>query len=152
MHAHFIEPMLLQPIGRLPEGSQWLYERKLDGYRAIAFKTGGKAYLRSRNDKDFTGRYPAIASALFALPDETVIDGEVVATDETANPHSTCYRIVDPRKPRFCTTSSTCWSLRGAMSRMSRCRSGVSSCTATSCRTCATQSANPQSLTPAWPI
>lgn len=86
MHAHFIEPMLLQPIGRLPEGSQWLYELKLDGYRAIVFQTGGKAYLRSRNDKDFTGRYPAIASALSALPDETVIDGEVVATDETGKP------------------------------------------------------------------
>jgi ATP-dependent DNA ligase len=58
------------------------HEIKLDGYRAIAFKSGGKVYLRSRNDNDLFIRYPSIASALKHLPDETVIDREVVALDE----------------------------------------------------------------------
>src|SRR5271167_1598888 len=41
----------------LPQGADWLYEIKLDGYRALAIKSGGKVQLRSRNDNDFTERY-----------------------------------------------------------------------------------------------
>jgi DNA ligase D-like protein (predicted ligase) len=78
--------MLLTSVGTLPTGPGWQYELKLDGYRAIAFKTGGRVYLRSRNDNDFAGKYKAIATALEALPDETVIDGEVVAFDEAGRP------------------------------------------------------------------
>jgi bifunctional non-homologous end joining protein LigD len=47
----------------------------------VAFKTGGKVHLRSRNDKDFSAKYPAIAKALAPMPDETVIDGEIVAME-----------------------------------------------------------------------
>src|SRR5215471_4515911 len=84
--AQFFEPMLLRPVPQLPEGGTWSYELKLDGFRAVAFKTAGRVYLRSRNDKDFTRKYPLIVQALAALPDETVIDGEVVALDEAGRP------------------------------------------------------------------
>jgi bifunctional non-homologous end joining protein LigD len=56
--------MLLLRMEVLPEGAEWGYEIKLDGYRALAFKTGGKLSLRSRNDNDFAQRYPSIARAL----------------------------------------------------------------------------------------
>ena len=82
----FIEPMLLLRTEKLPEGPEWLIELKLDGYRAIAIKSGGKVQLRSRNDNDFSSRYARIVKALASMPDETVIDGEVVALDEDGRP------------------------------------------------------------------
>src|ERR1700722_4825006 len=84
--AKFIEPMLLLPAETLPQGPGWTYELKLDGFRAIGLKTGGTVRLRSRNDKDFNRKYPAIAKALAALPDETVVDGEVVALEPDGRP------------------------------------------------------------------
>jgi DNA ligase D-like protein (predicted ligase) len=84
--AKFIEPMLLLKSDTLPDGSDWILEIKLDGYRAIAFKTAGKVQLRSRNDNDMMARYPAIAKALAKMPDNTVIDGEVAALDADGRP------------------------------------------------------------------
>ena len=49
-------------------------------------KSGGKVQLRSRNDNDFNVRYPGIVKALAPMPDETVIDGEVVALDRDGKP------------------------------------------------------------------
>jgi bifunctional non-homologous end joining protein LigD len=77
--AAFVDPMLLLRTEKLPEGPDWMYELKFDGYRALAIKTSRKVHLRSRNKNDFNPRYPGIVKALAAMPDETVIDGEVVA-------------------------------------------------------------------------
>lgn len=63
-----------------------MYELKLDGYRSIAFRSDGRVQLRSRNNNDFNRKYPAVAAALLGLPDETVVDGEVVALDESGRP------------------------------------------------------------------
>ena len=71
--AGFIEPMLLLRTDRLPDDpARWSYQLKFDGYRAVAFKTGQKVHLRSRNDKDFNGRYPAVVRGLAKLPNDTV--------------------------------------------------------------------------------
>ena len=78
--------MLLLRRERLPEGPEWRYELKHDGYRAIAFKSGGRLYLRSRNNKDFANRYRKLLQGLEGLPNETVIDGEVVAFDQSGRP------------------------------------------------------------------
>jgi bifunctional non-homologous end joining protein LigD len=86
MKSAFIEPMLLLPSAELPEGDAWLAELKLDGYRSIAFKSQEKIHLRSRNNKDFSGRYPEVVKALSGMPDETVIDGEIVALDSDGRP------------------------------------------------------------------
>ena len=79
--------MLLLRTERLPESLEWIYELKFDGYRALAIKSGGRVHLRSRNDNDFNARYPGIVKALAAMPDDTVIDGEVVALDDSGAPN-----------------------------------------------------------------
>jgi hypothetical protein len=84
--ARFIEPMLLLRTEQLPDGPEWHHELKFDGYRALAIKNGGKVSSGPANDNDFNGRYPAIVKALSATPDETVIDGEVVALDGDGKP------------------------------------------------------------------
>ena len=85
--AAFVEPMLLLRTEQLPDDlARWSYQLKLDGYRAIAFKSGGTVRLRSRNDNDFTDRYPTVVRGLAKMPNETVIDGEVVALDDGGRP------------------------------------------------------------------
>ena len=84
--ASFVAPMLLLRTTELPEGDDWMYEVKLDGFRALAIKTSGSVQLRSRNNNDFNGRYPSIVQALANMPDDTVIDGEIVALDESGRP------------------------------------------------------------------
>jgi ATP-dependent DNA ligase len=62
--ARFIQPMLLLKTEQLAEGDGWLRELKLDGYRAIAFKSSARIHLRSRHDHDFARRYPDVVKAL----------------------------------------------------------------------------------------
>lgn len=79
--------MLLKPVAALSEDrASWFYQLKLDGYRAIAFKSGYAVNLRSRKDNDFSHRYPSITKALSKLPNDTVIDGEIVALGEDGRP------------------------------------------------------------------
>ena len=84
--GRFIDPMLLRTDILPNDGSRWEYQLKFAGYRAIAFKTGGKIHLRSRNDNDFSIRYSGVLKGLANLPDETVIDGEVIALDDDGRP------------------------------------------------------------------
>jgi bifunctional non-homologous end joining protein LigD len=79
--------MLLQRTTQLPnDPARWSYQLKLDGYRAIAFKNREGLHLRSRNDNDFSRRYPAVLKGLAKLPNDTVIDGEIVAFDADGRP------------------------------------------------------------------
>jgi bifunctional non-homologous end joining protein LigD len=92
--------MMAVAAAALPAGPQWTYEVKWDGYRTIAVKHDGRARLISRNLKDVTQQYPAIARAVEAVrPKSATLDGEVVALDENGRPsfqalqHRTAGRI-----------------------------------------------------------
>jgi bifunctional non-homologous end joining protein LigD len=83
-----LEPMLATLGNAVPSGSDWLYEVKWDGYRALCFIEGGKVRMVSRRgtklDKQFAPVAQALAQSVKA--DNTIIDGEVVALDESGNP------------------------------------------------------------------
>jgi DNA ligase D-like protein (predicted ligase) len=84
--AEFIEPMDCAPVSKLLDGPGWAYEIKLDGYRAIAVKSDRVVNLFSRRRKSFNTQYPDLVKALAELPEGTVVDGEVVALDDSGRP------------------------------------------------------------------
>lgn len=84
--AEFIEPMECAPVTKLLDAPGWFYEIKLDGYRAIAVKSG-RVNLFSRRHKSFNNQYPYLVEALADLPEGTVVDGEVVALDDSGRPN-----------------------------------------------------------------
>jgi ATP-dependent DNA ligase len=73
-------------VAKLPEGPQWLWEIKLDGYRALAVKSGSDVTVFSRNRKLLNKQFPYIAEALADLPEGTVVDGELVGLDDSGRP------------------------------------------------------------------
>jgi len=74
-------------VSKLPEGSQWVYEIKLDGYRALGIKSNGSVRLLSRRNKSFNRQYPLVVEALAELPEDTIVDGEIVAIDASGFPN-----------------------------------------------------------------
>jgi DNA ligase D-like protein (predicted ligase) len=71
----------------LPDGPDWSYEVKWDGYRAQAVKNGASVSLASRNLKNITRQFPEVVSAAAALHAKTaVLDGEIVALGADGRP------------------------------------------------------------------
>jgi ATP-dependent DNA ligase len=72
--ASFVEPMECLSVSKLPEGSEWLWEIKIDGYRALAVKSESGVTLFSRRRKSLNRQFPYIVESLAALPAGTVLD------------------------------------------------------------------------------
>jgi bifunctional non-homologous end joining protein LigD len=83
----FIPPMLAKLVRVLPEGREWEYELKLDGYRLEAVKDGDKVRLYSRRGNDSTKKFAGIAKLVSRIKAESfVLDGEAVAVDAKGKP------------------------------------------------------------------
>jgi ATP-dependent DNA ligase len=81
-NLQFIEPMYARLVQKLPEGNDWLYEVKLDGYRCLAGKGNHQVTLWSRRKNLFTKQFPRIAQVCEELNPDTLLDGEIVALDK----------------------------------------------------------------------
>jgi len=85
--AAFIQAMECLPVPEVPEGPEWTYELKLDGYRLEVVRTGTETTLYSRRENVLNTKFPYIAAALQRLPQGTVIDGELVAHGPDGKPN-----------------------------------------------------------------
>jgi ATP-dependent DNA ligase len=78
-----VDPMLSKLTRTIPEGDEWLYEPKWDGFRAIVFKDGDNIQIMSRDGRDLVRYFPEIPPLLVeALPKRCVVDGEIIITGE----------------------------------------------------------------------
>ncbi|HUQ01402.1 MAG TPA: non-homologous end-joining DNA ligase [Kofleriaceae bacterium] len=75
-------PQLAQLVSHPPEGSGWVHELKLDGYRAGAVKQGGAVRIISRRGRDLTAEFPELVLALRSMAArDALVDGEIVMLD-----------------------------------------------------------------------
>jgi ATP-dependent DNA ligase len=96
------------PVASLPDRPGWVYELKLDGFRAQGIWDKSSVHLLSKNGKDFSKKFPQVCAALKeALPLGTAVDGELVAFDESGH-------LTDPqpRRPHTVQTHYIAMALR----------------------------------------
>jgi ATP-dependent DNA ligase len=77
-----IKPQLALTRKQLPEGEEWAYEPKLDGFRAIVFVDGDESYIQSRSGKPLSRYFPELSFP----KGRYVMDGELVIRDDSGEP------------------------------------------------------------------
>lgn len=77
-------PMMAKLEAKLFDADDWIYEHKLDGYRAIGY-TGKKGKLLSRNNLDFSDKYKQVMDEVKLINRDAVLDGEIVVEDKNGN-------------------------------------------------------------------
>ena len=82
-----VEVMLAEARDEPFDHADWIYELKVDGFRAVAAREGGRAAIHYRRGANATATYPDLANALAALPfDHVVLDGEIAVLDAQGRP------------------------------------------------------------------
>jgi bifunctional non-homologous end joining protein LigD len=92
------------------DSPDWIFETKLDGYRAIAvIDATGKARIWSRNHLPLEPKSPTVADAINRLNlRPTILDGEIVALDKDGIPRFNCFNDGRNARPlRLCFSCST---------------------------------------------
>jgi ATP-dependent DNA ligase len=71
--------MLAKRVDALPEGENWIFEPKWDGFRALVFRDGEEVLIQSRDEKPLERYFPELLPPIRScLPERCVLDGEIV--------------------------------------------------------------------------
>jgi ATP-dependent DNA ligase len=82
--TYAIAAMEARSVDEIPEGPQWQYEPKWDGFRCILARDGGKVALTSKSGQDLQRYFPEIVAGALSLRAKSfVLDGEIVVPVET---------------------------------------------------------------------
>ena len=138
-----ILPMLAKRVGALPDGEDWIFEPKWDGFRALVFRDGDEILIQSRDEKPLNRYFPDLIEPLRAtLPSQCVLDGEIVivkndgldfdALQLRLHPAASRVKLLAEQTP----ASFVCFDLlcrgdrdlRGEPFEMRRARAGISDC------------------------
>src|SRR5262252_7730062 len=74
-----IRPMLAKRLTELPQAGSFIFEPKWDGFRTLVFRDRDEVLIQSRDEKSLNRYFPELIAPLTgALPDQYVLDGEIV--------------------------------------------------------------------------
>ncbi len=96
-----IEPMETRQVAKIPQGEEWSYEPKWDGFRCVAFRDGGDVELQSKSGETLTRYFPEVVAALSkARAQKFVVDGELMIAGETASDFDALLQRIHPAESR----------------------------------------------------
>ncbi len=93
--------METRQVARIPQGEEWTYEPKWDGFRCLAFRDGDDVELQSKSGESLTRYFPEIVEALKTSgTPKFVTDGELLITDGAASDFDALLQRIHPAESR----------------------------------------------------
>ncbi len=83
---HNIKPMLLKEVDKPFNSSDYIFEMKYDGIRALIYVNKNSIHIISRNGIELTALYPELESIKKLVKKDVIFDGEIVLLDDDGNP------------------------------------------------------------------
>ena len=96
-----VSPMEARVAANLPEPPGWVYEPKWDGFRCLAWRDGDHIRLDSRNQRPLLRYFPEPEEAVRAIPDGSVVDGEVVVVRDGQTDFDALQQRIHPAESRI---------------------------------------------------
>jgi ATP-dependent DNA ligase len=103
-----VAPMLARRVDALPDGGDWIFEPKWDGFRVLVFRDGDELLLQSRDEKPLDRYFPELEAPLRAqLPARCVLDGELVIATAHGLDFEALQQRIHPASSRVAMLSRT---------------------------------------------